>query len=48
MIEAAHRSELARLHAGVPDLLETLLADVALGTWMDPVLISAWKLVGTL
>lgn len=35
LIEAAYRSELARLCAGVPDLLETLPADVALRTWMD-------------
>jgi AcrR family transcriptional regulator len=35
LIEAAYRSELARLCAGVPDLLQTLPADVALRTWMD-------------
>ena len=35
LIEAAYRSELARLCAGVPDLLETLPVDVALRTWMD-------------
>jgi AcrR family transcriptional regulator len=35
LIEAAYRNELARLCAGVPDLLETLPADVALRTWMD-------------
>jgi AcrR family transcriptional regulator len=35
LIEAAYRSELARLCAGVPALLQTLPADVALRTWMD-------------
>jgi AcrR family transcriptional regulator len=35
LIEAAYRSELARLCAGVPDLLETMPADVAMRTWMD-------------
>jgi AcrR family transcriptional regulator len=35
LIEAAYRSELARLCAGVHDLLATLPADVALRTWMD-------------
>jgi AcrR family transcriptional regulator len=35
LIEAAYRSELARLCAGVPELLRTVPADVALRTWMD-------------
>jgi AcrR family transcriptional regulator len=35
LIEAAYRSELARLCAGVPDLLETMPPEVALRTWMD-------------
>src|SRR6267143_4425790 len=35
LIEAAYRSELARLCAGVPELLRTMPADVALRTWMD-------------
>jgi AcrR family transcriptional regulator len=35
LIEAAYRSELARLCAGVPELMQTLPADVALRTWMD-------------
>jgi AcrR family transcriptional regulator len=35
LIEAAYRSELARLCAGVPELLRTLPADMALRTWMD-------------
>jgi AcrR family transcriptional regulator len=35
LIEAAYRSELARVCAGVPDLIATLPADVALRTWMD-------------
>jgi AcrR family transcriptional regulator len=35
LIEAAYRSELARLCAGVPELIQTLPADVALRTWMD-------------
>jgi AcrR family transcriptional regulator len=35
LIEAAYRSELARLCAGVPKLLRALPADVALRTWMD-------------
>jgi AcrR family transcriptional regulator len=35
LIEAAYRSELARLCAGVPELLATMPADAALRTWMD-------------
>jgi AcrR family transcriptional regulator len=35
LIEAAYRNELARLCAGVPELIQTLPADVALRTWMD-------------
>ena len=35
LIEAAYRSELARLCAGLPELVQTLPADVALRTWMD-------------
>jgi AcrR family transcriptional regulator len=35
LIEAAYRSELVRLCAGVPELLRTKSADVALRTWMD-------------
>jgi AcrR family transcriptional regulator len=35
LIEAAYRSELARLCAGVPELIQTLPAAVALRTWMD-------------
>jgi AcrR family transcriptional regulator len=35
LIEAAYRNELARLCAGVPELIETLPADVALRMWMD-------------
>ena len=35
LIEAAYRNELARLCAGVPEVLETMPADVALRTWMD-------------
>jgi len=35
LIEAAYRSELARLCAGVPELIQTLPADIALRTWMD-------------
>jgi AcrR family transcriptional regulator len=35
LIEAAYRNELARLCAGVPELLQTMPADVALRTWMD-------------
>jgi AcrR family transcriptional regulator len=35
LIEAAYRSELVRLCAGVPELLGTKSADVALRTWMD-------------
>jgi AcrR family transcriptional regulator len=35
LIEAAYRSELARLCAGVPELLRTVPADAALRTWMD-------------
>jgi AcrR family transcriptional regulator len=35
LIEAAYRSELARLCAAVPELIQTLPADVALRTWMD-------------
>jgi AcrR family transcriptional regulator len=35
LIEAAYRSELARVCAGVPELIQTLPADVALRTWMD-------------
>jgi AcrR family transcriptional regulator len=35
LIEAAYRSELARVCAGVPELIKTLPADVALRTWMD-------------
>ena len=35
LIEAAYRNELARLCAGVPELLRTLPADLALRTWMD-------------
>jgi AcrR family transcriptional regulator len=35
LIEAAYRSELARVCAGVPELIRTLPADVALRTWMD-------------
>lgn len=35
LIEAAYRSELARLCAGVPELLRTAPADVALRIWMD-------------
>jgi AcrR family transcriptional regulator len=35
LIEAAYRSELARLCAGVPELIQTLPGDVALRTWMD-------------
>jgi AcrR family transcriptional regulator len=35
LIEAAYRSELVRLCAGVPKLLRTKSADVALRTWMD-------------
>ena len=35
LIEAAYRNELARLCAGVPELIQTMAADVALRTWMD-------------
>jgi AcrR family transcriptional regulator len=35
LIEAAYRNELARLCAGVPEVLRTMPADVALRTWMD-------------
>ena len=35
LIEAAYRNELARLCAGVPELLRTMPADAALRTWMD-------------
>ena len=35
LIEAAYRNELARLCAGVPELLRTMPADVAFRTWMD-------------
>ena len=35
LIEAAYRNELARLCAGVSELLRTMPADVALRTWMD-------------
>jgi AcrR family transcriptional regulator len=35
LIEAAYRNELARLCAGVPELLRTMPADIALRTWMD-------------
>jgi AcrR family transcriptional regulator len=35
LIEAAYRNELARLCAGVPELVRTMPADVALRTWMD-------------
>jgi AcrR family transcriptional regulator len=35
LIEAAYRSELARLCAGVPELIHTMPADVALRTWVD-------------
>jgi AcrR family transcriptional regulator len=35
LIEAAYRSELARLCAGVPDLLLKMPPDVALRIWMD-------------
>jgi AcrR family transcriptional regulator len=35
LIEAAYRNELARLCAGVPELILTLPADVALRMWMD-------------
>jgi AcrR family transcriptional regulator len=35
LIEAAYRCELARVSAGVPELLRTLPADMALRTWMD-------------
>ena len=35
LIEAAYRNQLARLCAGVPELLQTTPADVALRTWMD-------------
>lgn len=35
LIEAAYRSELVRLCAGVPELLRTKSADLALRTWMD-------------
>jgi AcrR family transcriptional regulator len=35
LIEAAYRNELARLCAGVPELLATMPADVGLRTWMD-------------
>jgi AcrR family transcriptional regulator len=35
LIEAAYRNELARLCAGVRELLRTMPADVALRTWMD-------------
>ena len=34
LIEAAYRSELARLCAGVPELLRTMPPDIALRTWM--------------
>jgi AcrR family transcriptional regulator len=37
LIEAAYRNELARLCDGVPELLRTLPADVALRTWLDRV-----------
>jgi AcrR family transcriptional regulator len=35
LIEAAYRSELERLCAAVPELIQTLPADVAMRTWMD-------------
>lgn len=35
LVEAAYRNELARLCAGVPELLASNQADVALRTWMD-------------
>jgi AcrR family transcriptional regulator len=35
LIEAAYRSELGRLCAGVPELIQAMPADVALRTWMD-------------
>ena len=35
LIEAAYRNELARLCAGVPELLRTMPPDLALRTWMD-------------
>ncbi len=35
LIEAAYRSQLARLCAGVPELLRTMPADLALRVWMD-------------
>jgi AcrR family transcriptional regulator len=35
LIETAYRSELVRLCAAVPELIQTLPADVALRTWMD-------------
>jgi AcrR family transcriptional regulator len=35
LIEAAYRNELARLCAVVPEMIQTLPADVALRTWMD-------------
>jgi AcrR family transcriptional regulator len=35
LIEAAYRSQLARLCSRVPKLMQTLPADVALRTWMD-------------
>jgi AcrR family transcriptional regulator len=35
LIEAAYRNELARLCAGVPELLRMMPPDVALRTWMD-------------
>jgi AcrR family transcriptional regulator len=35
LIEAAYRSELVRVCAGVPELIESMPADIALRTWMD-------------
>jgi AcrR family transcriptional regulator len=35
LVDAAYRSELARLCDSVPDLLEAMSADKALRTWMD-------------
>jgi AcrR family transcriptional regulator len=35
LIEAAYRNELSRLCAGVPELIHTMPADLALRTWMD-------------
>ena len=35
LIEAAYRSELERLCAAVPGLIQTLPADIAMRTWMD-------------